>query len=92
MEEKKELLKKETYDIFTIVMDLNQETKNCVMLTIGNYCLARFEDIEQCKEYVDAKPYELIVSLTTIITEKTINIINQLKEQKNGKETKSNLD
>lgn len=77
-----QMITREQYDIFTIVTDKNTENNDNVLLTIGNYCLAKFENVEECKKYVNSKPYELIVSLTTIITEKTIEVL-KLKTKNN---------
>ena len=67
-----ELIKREQYSIFTIITDLNCEEKENVILTLGKYALAKFEDIEECKEYIDSHNYELLLSMMSIVVLTTI--------------------
>ena len=81
-EQQKELFKTQQYDIFTIVENYNEGVE--ISICLGNYLIENgFDSVELAKEYINSKPYKLIIAIASISAKVTTETIK--KEEKNEK-------
>lgn len=64
-------------EIFRLVKD-----KDGVKITLGNYLITRkvFKSFQQAEDYLNQKPYEILINVACLMAEKTCNEL--LKNEK----------
>lgn len=77
-------MKQEWEDPFSIGTNENNET----VIRLGGQlaCRKTFENVEEAKNYIESKPWDLIAILSIAMAEATFRTIHESKEEPKNKE------
>ena len=78
--EKKQNYIVDNYEIFNLITQTDENDNKTTKVVFGNYYIKEFETIEQAKEWIDKKDWELISATISIY----IDVATKLKKTKGG--------
>lgn len=77
-------MKQEWEDPFSIGTNENNET----VIRLGGQLASKrtFNNVEEAKEYIESKPWDLLAILSIAMAETTVRLIHESKEESKNKE------